>query len=214
MLWVSSLGPAGILGGGVNVQRFLPLSKAPNPQPLHTWLPTAPGVCSQCVWVHCCVCALWMGKLQSTKSKYGSTYLAVCHVTFIRLLQAEQEWKVLLLLNAFSPVNETWGNLTTLHSILHECCLSLYHWLASGLSVRIHVFWRRRGFGERVAGKVGSYAFRDCLLLLASPKSPTLLSGETEDPGAKVSSCNGFYWRINTGSLSSNDTEPEQTQSR
>ncbi len=44
-----------------------PLSKAPNPQ-LHPtapqyWLPTAPGMCSQCVCVclftsHCCVCAL------------------------------------------------------------------------------------------------------------------------------------------------------------
>uniref|UniRef100_A0A8C2Q007 Ig-like domain-containing protein n=1 Tax=Cyprinus carpio TaxID=7962 RepID=A0A8C2Q007_CYPCA len=29
--------------------------------PQHEWLPTAPGVCSRCVCVHCCMCALWMG---------------------------------------------------------------------------------------------------------------------------------------------------------
>ncbi len=26
--------------------------------PQHKWLPNSPGVCSQCVCVHCCVCAL------------------------------------------------------------------------------------------------------------------------------------------------------------
>ncbi len=52
--------------------------------PQHKWLPTAPGVCSRCVCVcvHCCVCALWMGQMQSTNSEYGSPYLVVCHVTF------------------------------------------------------------------------------------------------------------------------------------
>ncbi len=54
--------------------------------------PTAPGrrsingcpllrVCVHGVCVHCCVCALWMGQMQSTNSEYGSPYLAVCHVT-------------------------------------------------------------------------------------------------------------------------------------
>ncbi len=52
----------------------VPLSKALNPQLLPE--PTAPGVCSRCV----CVCALWMGYMQSTNSEYGSLYLAVCHV--------------------------------------------------------------------------------------------------------------------------------------
>ncbi len=57
---------------GVNVQRSsstfnttteVPLSKAPNystaPRaPQHKWLPTAPGVCSQCVCSLLCVCNL------------------------------------------------------------------------------------------------------------------------------------------------------------
>ncbi len=82
----SSLGPAGIVGGGVNVQHSLhpqyhdevPLSKAPNPQllpgrysmngcPLLLCSPLCVCVCSLCVCVHgvcvftVCVCALWMG---------------------------------------------------------------------------------------------------------------------------------------------------------
>ncbi len=63
----SSIGPAGIVGGGVNVQRALstlntttevPLSKAPNTQLLPGSINGYPllRVC-----VHCCVCALWMG---------------------------------------------------------------------------------------------------------------------------------------------------------
>ncbi len=64
----------------------VPLSKAPNSQLL-------PGsrsingcpllrVCVHGVCVHCCECALSMGSLLSTNSEYGSSYLAVCHVTF------------------------------------------------------------------------------------------------------------------------------------
>ncbi len=37
-----------------------------------------------------------------------------------------------------------------------------------------HVIRRRRGFGQWFAGRVGSYAFKASLLLLTSPKSPTL----------------------------------------
>ncbi len=32
-----------------NTMTEVPLSKAPNPQLLEQWLPTAPGACSQCV---------------------------------------------------------------------------------------------------------------------------------------------------------------------
>ncbi len=39
--------------------------------------------------------------------------------------------------NVFSLVNETQGNLTTMHSALHP-----------RPSLIVHVFWRRRGFGE------------------------------------------------------------------
>ncbi len=53
-------------------------------------------------------------------------------------------------------------------------CSSSHIWLASGLPVCGHVFWRRRGFGEWFAGRVGSYAFKASLLLLASLKLPTL----------------------------------------
>ncbi len=48
----------------LNTTTEVPLSKAANPTapraPQHKWLPTVPGVCSRCVCVHCCVCALWM----------------------------------------------------------------------------------------------------------------------------------------------------------
>ncbi len=64
-------GPAGIVGGGVNVQRSLSthnttLEQGTEPPtaprvPQHKCLPTAPGVFSQCVCVHYCVCALKMG---------------------------------------------------------------------------------------------------------------------------------------------------------
>uniref|UniRef100_A0A671TDB5 Eukaryotic translation initiation factor 4 gamma 3-like n=1 Tax=Sinocyclocheilus anshuiensis TaxID=1608454 RepID=A0A671TDB5_9TELE len=37
----------------------------------HKWLPTAPGVCSRCVCVHCCVCALWMGKCRALIPSMG-----------------------------------------------------------------------------------------------------------------------------------------------
>ncbi len=63
----SSIGPAGIVGGGVNVQRSLhpqyhdrgALEQGTEPPTApwqHKWLPTAPDVCSLL-----CVCALWMG---------------------------------------------------------------------------------------------------------------------------------------------------------
>ncbi len=48
----------------------------------------------------------------------------------------------------FSAVNETWGNLTALHLILHQHCLSLYRRLVSSLTEHVHVFWRRRGFAK------------------------------------------------------------------
>ncbi len=56
------------------------LSKAPNPQllPGHR---SINGLARLRVCVHCCVCALWMGLMQSTNSEYGSPYLAVCHFT-------------------------------------------------------------------------------------------------------------------------------------
>ncbi len=67
----SSLGPAGIVGGGSkctaislhSIPRRGALEQGTEPPtapwaPQHKWLPTAPGVCSQCLCVHCCVCAL------------------------------------------------------------------------------------------------------------------------------------------------------------
>jgi len=41
-----------------------------------------------------------------------------------------------------------------------------------------HVFWRKRGFGEHFEARVGSYAFKASLRLLASPKLPTLALNE------------------------------------
>ncbi len=75
-------------------------------------------------------------------------------------------------------------HLTALHSTLHVYRLSSCCWLDSGLSVRGHVFWRRRVFREWFAGRVGSNAFKASLLLLASQKSPTLLLTHTNLQGS------------------------------
>ncbi len=81
---------AGIVGGGSEYPAL-------SPSQYHAWgaleqgtkPPTAPRICRSIngypllrVCVHCCVCALWMGLMQSTHSEYGSPYLAVCYVTF------------------------------------------------------------------------------------------------------------------------------------
>ncbi len=50
--------------------------------------------------------------------------------------------------NVFSAVNETWGNLTALHSILHQRRLSSCRRLVSALMERVHVFWRMHGFAK------------------------------------------------------------------
>ncbi len=85
--------------------------------------------------------------------------------------------------NVFSPVNETWGNLTVLNSVLSQCRVSC-RCLSSGLPVHVHVFWRRRGLGDWFAGRVRSYAFKASLLLLAPQKSATLpLTGRLHDTG-------------------------------
>jgi len=51
------------------------------------WLPNSLGLFTVCVCV--CVCnthwMAWMGKMQSTNSEYGTTYLATPHVTFLCL---------------------------------------------------------------------------------------------------------------------------------
>ncbi len=90
----SSLGPAGIVVGGsecpalstpliprlrclwaVHTHSSEHTHTEPQTAPRvsqHKWLPTAPGVCVcvHGVCVHCCVCALWMGKMQSTSMGY------------------------------------------------------------------------------------------------------------------------------------------------
>ncbi len=65
-------------------------------------------------------------------------------------------------------MNETWGNLTVLMPSLIMSLVSLCSVCARSCVLR------RRGFGEWFAGRVGSYAFKASLLLLASPKSPSL----------------------------------------
>ncbi len=76
----SSLGPAGIVGGGVNVQRSLhlqyhdevPFEQGTEPPTApralqHKWLPTAPGVC---VFIAVCVCT-WIGKCRARIQRKG-----------------------------------------------------------------------------------------------------------------------------------------------
>ncbi len=71
----------------------------------------------------------------------------------------------------FSPVNETWGNQTAFLSTLHQHRLSSCHWLTSAArSCVLKEAWLWRVF----AGRVRSYVLKAIVLLLASPKSPTL----------------------------------------
>ncbi len=74
----------------------------------------------------------------------------------------------------------------------HQHSLSSCYWLDSGLSVVVRWFWRRRGFGEWFAGRMGSYAFNASLLLLASQKSPTLLFTKTTQPSRVP---NPLFWQ-------------------
>ncbi len=76
-----------------NTTTEVPLSKAPNPQllPGHRSINGCPllwvcvhGVCV-CVCVHCCLCALWMGEMQSRNSEYGSPYVTSLSLVFPRL---------------------------------------------------------------------------------------------------------------------------------
>ncbi len=86
----SSLGPAGILGGGSectvpspsSIPRRGALEQGTEPPtapraPQHKGLPTAVRV-RACV----CVCALGWVNAEHGDPEYGSPYLAVCHVTF------------------------------------------------------------------------------------------------------------------------------------
>ncbi len=76
--------------------------------------------------------------------------------------------------NVFSLVNETWGNLTALHSILHQHCLSSCRWLAFICLCVFMCFGGDIALKSDFGGRVGSYAIKASLILLASPKSPTL----------------------------------------
>ncbi len=74
----------------LNTTTEVPLSKAPNPQLLpgrrsiNGWPLLRVCVHGVCV---CSLCALWMGQMQSTNSKYGSPYLVVYHFHFTLYLQ-------------------------------------------------------------------------------------------------------------------------------
>ncbi len=52
-------------------------------------------VCVQCVCVHCCVCALWMGLNAEHKSEYGSPCLVVCHGQLSLSLKSNATFKYL-----------------------------------------------------------------------------------------------------------------------
>ncbi len=76
--------------------------------------------------------------------------------------------------NVFSEVNETWGNLTALHSTLHKRRLSSCRRLVSALTECVRVFWGRCSFAEWLWMEGGDLAFKANFLSLAFPKSPTL----------------------------------------
>ncbi len=86
-----SLGPAGIVGGGVNVQLSLHLQyhdEVPLSKPLKPQLLPGRRRINSCpllrVCVHCCVCAPWMGKCRARIPEYGSPYsdISTCKKAF------------------------------------------------------------------------------------------------------------------------------------
>ncbi len=78
--------------------------------------------------------------------------------------------------NVFTRVNERWGNLTELHSILYTNTVS--H-LVSGLPVRhscvLEEAWLSDYSAKWLCREGGELAFKANLLLIAFPKSRTLL---------------------------------------
>ncbi len=80
----SSLGPAGIIGGGSEctalshlqyhdwgaIEQGTESPTAPR-APQHKWLPTALSCSRLCVCVHCCVCALWWDKCRAQIPSMG-----------------------------------------------------------------------------------------------------------------------------------------------
>ncbi len=75
--------------------------------------------------------------------------------------------------NVFLPVNETWDNLKVLHSTLHQpsVVMSLVSlWSTCVCLCVLEEAW----LWNEYAGRVGSYAFKDSLLLLNSPELYTL----------------------------------------
>ncbi len=108
------LGLAGIVGGGSECTALCPLSiprrgaleqgteppTAPRRCSILQWLPTAPGVCSRCVCVHCCVCALgwvnadhefwvWVTILGCMSLHFHKTYLIWSNILIIFSLKVK-----------------------------------------------------------------------------------------------------------------------------
>ncbi len=83
----SSLGPAGILGGGSEYPALSPPSISRRGALEQGTEPGLPGRRSinGCVCSLLCVCT-WMGKCRARIPEYGSPYLAVCHFTFTFIL--------------------------------------------------------------------------------------------------------------------------------
>ncbi len=80
----------------------------------YKWLPTAPGVCSRCVCVHCCVCVCVHGvcvcvcvcTLDGLNAEHK---FWVCHVTFSSTIHSKKKKKkdesVLILIRIFIIVS-------------------------------------------------------------------------------------------------------------
>ncbi len=78
----------------------VPLSKAPEPPTCslgaqHKWLPTAPGVCSRWVCVHCCVCTL-DGLIAEHKFRVWVTILGHMSRHFTFLMQCLASYNMLI----------------------------------------------------------------------------------------------------------------------
>ncbi len=122
--------------------------------------------------VNVCICI-------PLRTLFAQTWYVISAIHYTTANRARTEGVIIVILcdlyyNVLSAVNETWGNLTSLHLTLHQRCISLCRWLASGLPVAFMCFGGGVALERDYAGRVGSYDIKSSLLLLASLKLPTL----------------------------------------
>ncbi len=123
--------------------------------PQQKWLPTAPGVCSWRVCLHCCVCALWMAKCRAWILSMGHhiwpcvtfTFTCVCFTAYIL-----HRWKLLwftLKTHKYSYQticnNRQSNSEHIIKTVTHTCVLRHYCWIQysqHSIVFQFQSFWK------------------------------------------------------------------------